>query len=62
MHSGGTEFYPAEKFLKRREMRSDWEIQLLLDRLQVSDAFNERPVVLVPVIFEEDQDKKLVLE
>jgi len=54
-------FYPAEEFLKRGEMRHNGEIQFLLDRIHVSDIFNELPVVLVPVVFEEDQGKKLGL-
>ena len=54
-------FYPGEEFLKCREMRYDRKIQFLLDRFHVANIFNEIPVVLVPVVFEENQDEKLVL-
>jgi hypothetical protein len=54
-------FYPAEEFLKRSEVRYDGKIQFLLDRFHVFNVFNEITVVLVPVVFEENQDKKLVL-
>lgn len=55
------DFYPAEEFLKRREMRYDRKIQFRLDRLHVADIFNEFSIVLVPVIFEKNQDEKLIL-
>jgi len=54
-------FYSAEEFLKCREMRNNGKIQNLLDRFHVFNIFNEVPVVLVPVVFEENQDKKLIL-
>jgi len=54
-------FYPAEEFLKRREMGHEGKIQFLLDRFHIFNVFNEIPVVLVSIIFEENQDEKLVL-
>ena len=45
-------FYPAEKFLERREMGYYWEIKDLLNALHISDVFNEFPVVLVTEILE----------
>jgi len=54
-------FYPAEEFLKRRKMRNGWKVQFLLDWFHISNIFNEIPVVLVPVVFEEYQDQKLIL-
>jgi hypothetical protein len=38
-----------------------WKIQFLLDCFHVSNIFNEFPIVLVPVIFEENEDEKLML-
>ncbi len=42
-------------------MRYDRQIKYLLNSFHVSDIFNKFPVVLVPVILEEDKDKKLML-
>ena len=54
-------FYPGEKFLKCRKMGYDRKIQFLLDRLHVSDIFDEIPIVLVPEVFEENKNEKLIL-
>ena len=48
-------FYPTNKFLERGEMRDFGEIKNLLNSLHISDIFYEFPVVLVSVIFEENQ-------
>lgn len=49
-------FYPAEKFLERREMGYYGQIQNLLNPLHISDIFDEFPVVLVPEILEQNQN------
>ena len=54
-------FYPAEKFLECGEMGYDWEIKDLLNSIHISNVFDEFPVVLVPEIFEQNQDEQLVL-
>ena len=54
-------FYPAKEFLKCRKMGDEGEIQFLLDRFHVPNVFYEFPVMLVPVVFEENQDEKLIL-
>jgi len=54
-------FYPAEEFLECREMRYNGKIQFILDRFHVLNVFNEIPVVLVPVVFEENQGEKLIV-
>jgi len=38
-----------------------WEIKDLLNSFHISDVFNEFPVMLVPKIFEQNQDEQLVL-
>jgi len=50
-----------EKFLEGGEMGDDRKIQFLLDLFHVSNIFDEVPVMLVPVLFEEDEDEKLML-
>ena len=42
-------------------MGYDGKIQFLLDRFHVLNIFNEIPVVLVPIVFEENQNEKLIL-
>ena len=42
-------------------MGHEGKIQFLLDRFHIFNVFNEIPVVLVAVVFEENQDKKLIL-
>ena len=54
-------FYPAEKFLERGEMGNDWEIKGILNFFHVSNIFDKFPVVLVPEVFEKNEDKKLML-
>jgi hypothetical protein len=50
-----------EKFLESGEMRDDEEIQFLLDLSHISDIFDKLTVMLVPIIFEENKDEKLML-
>lgn len=54
-------FYPAEEFLECCKMGYSWKLQFLLDCFHDSNIFNEIPVVLVSVVFEEYQDQKLIL-
>jgi hypothetical protein len=42
-------------------MGNDGKIQFLLDRFHVLNVFNEVPIVLVPVVLEENQSEKLIL-
>ena len=53
--------YPTEKFLERCEMRYFGEIKNLLNFGNISDIFDEFPVVLVTEIFEQNQDEQLGL-
>ena len=53
--------YPAEEFLKSGEMGYDREVKEFLNVNHVCNIFDEFPVVLVPEIFEEYKDKKLML-
>jgi len=54
-------FYPTDKFLERCEMGYYGERKDLLNSFHISDIFNKLSIVLVPEIFEEDQDKELIL-
>jgi hypothetical protein len=54
-------FYPTDKFLERGEMGYGGQVENLLDLVHISDIFDEFPIVLVTEIFEQNQDKKLVL-
>ena len=54
-------FYPAEEFLECSEMGYCRENKEFLDSFHVSNIFDEFPVVLVPVILEENKDKQLML-
>jgi len=47
-------FYHGEEFLECCKMGYGWKLQFLLDCFHVSNIFNEFPMVLVPVIFEEN--------
>ena len=53
--------YSVEKFLNRSEMGHYWKIKYLLNSLHVTNIFNELPVVLVPVILEQNENQKLML-
>jgi len=42
-------------------MRYEREIKELLNSLHIANIFDELPIMLVPVIFEENKDEKLML-
>jgi hypothetical protein len=54
-------FYPIEKFLEHGELRDYREVKNLLNSLHVSGIFDKFPIMLVAEIFEQNQDKQLVL-
>lgn len=54
-------FDPTEKFLKCCEMGYGWQLEDLLDLLHVPDIFNDVSVMLVTVVFEKNEDEKLML-
>jgi len=54
-------FCPTENFLEYGEMRDYQEVKNLLNSLHVTDIFDKFPIVLVAEIFEQNQDKQLVL-
>ncbi len=54
-------FYPAKKFMERCEMGYDWKIKDRLNFLHISKIFDKLPIMLVPVVFKENKNEKLVL-
>ena len=54
-------FYSAEEFLESCIMGNNGKVQLLLDRVHVFNIFYKFPVILIPIVFEENQNQQLML-
>ena len=54
-------FYATEKFLKCREMGDFCKIEQFRNSPHIPNIFDEFSIMLVPKIFEKNEDKKLIL-